>query len=212
MLPIPPDCRIDPERAAAGRGDPADGTEPHDGWALFSGTSAAAPQVAGAAAVLLGLQPGSTPAEIAGVLRDTALDVRLGRCHPRFNHEATEGWDLATGAGLINLPAAVARWNPAPSETGSGPFPDGLTEGLSHTGLMDRFLHLLATDDAFRTAFSEDPKTTLSKWLGFEGNFDLEGPLRLSPKRICAAALRDFQDGEPFDASDETYRLTFMLA
>ena len=56
MLPIPAGCPIDVERAAAGGGDPADGTAANDGWALFSGTSAACPQVAGAVAVLRGHQ------------------------------------------------------------------------------------------------------------------------------------------------------------
>src|SRR3954467_8304845 len=60
MMPIPPGCPIDVQRAAAGTGtgagDPPDGTSPDDGWALFSGTSAAAPQIAGAAAVLRGVR------------------------------------------------------------------------------------------------------------------------------------------------------------
>src|SRR5919108_2321715 len=68
MLPIPPGCPIDTERAIAGDGDPADGTGPKDGWALFSGTSAAAPQLAGAAAVLRGVRNGATPAQVATAL------------------------------------------------------------------------------------------------------------------------------------------------
>ena len=68
MLPIPAGCPIDVERAAAGAGDPADGTSANDGWALFSGTSAAAPQVAGAAAVLRGIRKDATPAQVAQAL------------------------------------------------------------------------------------------------------------------------------------------------
>ena len=64
MMPIPAGCPIDVERAAAGGGDPPDGTGPSDGWALFSGTSAAAPQLAGAAAVLRGIRRSATPAEV----------------------------------------------------------------------------------------------------------------------------------------------------
>jgi subtilisin family serine protease len=54
MLPVPPGCELD--RAMIQKddeGNPGDGTAPNDGWGLFSGTSAAAPQVAGVAAVLL---------------------------------------------------------------------------------------------------------------------------------------------------------------
>ena len=108
MMPIPSGCPIDVERAAAGAGDPPDGTSPDDGWALFSGTSAAAPQIAGAAAVLRGVRNNATPAQIAQALANTAIDVRVGRCHPRFNNPAAPGRDLATGSGLINVSAAAA--------------------------------------------------------------------------------------------------------
>jgi subtilisin family serine protease len=108
MMPIPAGCPIDVQRAAAGAGDPPDGTSPDDGWALFSGTSAAAPQIAGAAAVLRGVRNNATPAQIAQALANTAIDVRVGRCHPRFNNPATPGRDLATGSGLINVSAAAA--------------------------------------------------------------------------------------------------------
>jgi subtilisin family serine protease len=108
MLPIPAACPIDVERAAPGGGDPADGTGADDGWALFSGTSAAAPQIAGAVAVLRGIRGNATPAQVAQALSNTAVDVRVGRCHPRFNNPAGPGRDLATGFGLINVPAAAS--------------------------------------------------------------------------------------------------------
>ena len=107
MLPIPPGCPIDVERAAAASGDPADGTTANDGWALFSGTSAAAPQLAGACAVLRGVRNGATPAAVATALSNTATDVRAGACHPRFNNPAVAGRDLATGFGLVNVSAAA---------------------------------------------------------------------------------------------------------
>ena len=108
MLPIPPGL---PDRHRARhrrRWRPADGTSPKDGWALFSGTSAAAPQVAGAAALLRGVKKGATPAQVADALSATAVDVRNGFCHPRFNNPATAGRDLATGFGLVNVSAAAA--------------------------------------------------------------------------------------------------------
>jgi subtilisin family serine protease len=113
MLPIPPGCPIDVTRAApgtgSGAGDPPDGTGADDGWALFSGTSAATPQVAGAVAVLLSIKPNATPAQVTQALTSTAVDVRAGRCNPRFNNAAGPGRDLATGFGLIDVSAASAR-------------------------------------------------------------------------------------------------------
>jgi subtilisin family serine protease len=109
LLPIPPGCAIDVEESRRASGDPPDGTGPSDGWALFSGTSAAAPQLAGAVALVLGARSGLTPAQVGETLAATAVDVQSGRCHPRFNFRATGGPDLATGAGLVNASAAVTR-------------------------------------------------------------------------------------------------------
>jgi hypothetical protein len=109
MLPIPPGCLLDAEESRFDeQGNPGDGTPPNDGWALFSGTSAAAPQVAGAAAVLLSAKPDLTPSQIKEALTSTCVDITSGRCHPRFNNPAVPGRDLATGSGLINVSAAVS--------------------------------------------------------------------------------------------------------
>jgi subtilisin family serine protease len=129
LLPVPPGCRIDVAEAQAMADDPGDGTGADDGWALFSGTSAAAPQIAGAAALILeakakqleaqakeqGLDevdwataPILEPSEIADALVRTGTDVARGRCHPRFDAYARPGRpDLATGAGLLNVAEAV---------------------------------------------------------------------------------------------------------
>ncbi|ESX18034.1 MULTISPECIES: S8 family serine peptidase [unclassified Mesorhizobium] len=109
MLPIPPGCAIDLDEAAPNDDDPStDGTLADDGWALFSGTSAAAPQLAGAAAVLLGAKPAMVPAQVIEALTETAVDVVVGRSFPqRFNSTAGPGTDLATGAGLVNVDAAL---------------------------------------------------------------------------------------------------------
>jgi subtilisin family serine protease len=107
MLPVPAGCPIDVAESQAASGDTADGTASNDGWALFSGTSAAAPQIAGVCALLLEAKPTLTPAQVRECLVRSATDVVDGRCHPRFNHPATPGNDLATGAGLVNAGAAV---------------------------------------------------------------------------------------------------------
>ncbi|MFF7266392.1 S8 family serine peptidase [Streptomyces sp. NPDC008159] len=112
MLPVPPGCALDvSESRAQGDGqrpERGDDTAPNDGWALFSGTSAAAPQVAGAAAVLLGARPELTPAQVIEALAATAVDVTIGANHPRFNRPARIGPDEATGAGLVNVDAALS--------------------------------------------------------------------------------------------------------
>lgn len=109
MLPVQPDCILDREQSEI---DPrvdltSDGTLSDDGWALFSGTSAAAPQLAGAAALVLGAKPALTPAQVIEALVMTATDVAAGFCHPRFSNPAWAGFDTATGAGLVNAAAAV---------------------------------------------------------------------------------------------------------
>jgi hypothetical protein len=108
MLPVPPGCEIDLGESQPVVNDAPDGTTSNDGWALFSGTSAAAPQLAGVAALLLGAAPGMTPAQVVEAMASSAIDVRAGRCHSRFNNPAQPGPDLATGSGLVNASEALA--------------------------------------------------------------------------------------------------------
>lgn len=108
LLPVPPGCEIDVEESRPAPGDTTtDTTLDIDGWAMFSGTSAAAPQVAGAVAVLLGARPGLTPAQVTEALTRTATDITAGSCNPRFGNQARPGPDEATGAGLMNVSAAL---------------------------------------------------------------------------------------------------------
>jgi len=105
MLPVPPGGEIDNANAAH------DGTMPGDGWAVFSGTSASAPQVAAVCALLLQKNPKLTPAEIKALLTRTAIDVRDGTANPASDPEgvgikAGDGVDGATGAGLVDAHAA----------------------------------------------------------------------------------------------------------
>ncbi len=105
MLPVPSGCDIDRD------GAPDDGTAADDAWGVFSGTSAAAPQLAGLCALLLSQDPQLTPADVKAVLRQTARDVTTGHASAASNEgtalSAAAGADGATGAGLVDAFAAV---------------------------------------------------------------------------------------------------------
>jgi subtilisin family serine protease len=108
MLPIQPGGDIDTRRAG-GIHPPGDETAADDGWSAFSGTSAAAPQVAGVCALMKEACPWLTPTLARDILKRTARDVTQGQCHGNTggNH-AFRGPDLATGFGLVDADAAVA--------------------------------------------------------------------------------------------------------
>jgi Subtilase family len=107
MLPLQPGDDIDVGNAG-GTHPNGDETTNNDGWAAFSGTSAAAPQLAGVAALLKQACPGLTPADIKDILRKTARDVTAGTCSPSTGgHAATTGPDTATGDGLVDAHKAV---------------------------------------------------------------------------------------------------------
>ncbi len=86
---------------------PGDNTAPDDGWCVMSGTSAAAPQAAGMAALLLQHyhKLGLTPMAVKNILENSARDVTTGTSGR--NDQAGPGWDAATGFGLINGQAAI---------------------------------------------------------------------------------------------------------
>lgn len=75
-------------------------------YGLLSGTSMAAPHVSGAVAVLLEQHPELTPAQIVGILKDTATDLGAAGIDPIF------------GVGLLNLQAAVSATGPFSIVTG----------------------------------------------------------------------------------------------
>jgi subtilisin family serine protease len=95
LLPVQPGSALDniapPTGAAA------------DGWGLFSGTSAACPQVAGVVALLLEKDPTLTPAKVKEILSKSARDVTAGTT--ANGGIAGPGPDAATGAGLVD-----AKW------------------------------------------------------------------------------------------------------
>ncbi len=106
MLPIEPNDEID--RSLVGKFPNGDETEPNDGWAAFSGTSAAAPQLAGAAALVKQANPTLGPAEVRETLMSTARDIIKGACNPNTGaNRAKTGPDTATGHGLVDASKAV---------------------------------------------------------------------------------------------------------
>lgn len=107
MLPLEPGDDIDSGNSG-GTHPNGDETTGNDGWAAFSGTSAAAPQLAGAAALIKQACPALSPAKVRQILRQSARDVTTGTCHPNTGgNAAIAGPDTATGNGLVDAHKAV---------------------------------------------------------------------------------------------------------
>lgn len=107
MLPLQPGDSIDVDLATGGAWPDGDNTAANDGWAAISGTSAAAPQVAGVCALVKQAAPHLAPADVKALLKATARDVTTGTCHPNIGNVAGPGPDLATGSGLVDANGAV---------------------------------------------------------------------------------------------------------
>lgn len=99
MLPVPNGSKLE--------GDNMPSNKSNLGWGIFSGTSAAAPQIAGCIGLLLSANPTLTPIQIKQILSDTAIDVFKGMS--AHGEAANIGWDLATGTGLVNAFEACIR-------------------------------------------------------------------------------------------------------
>ena len=107
MLPVEPGDQID-KQLSGGTHPNGDETAPNDGWAAFSGTSAAAPQLAGVAALMLQACNKLKPKDVRDIMMKTARDVKKGNCHANTGgHAAVSGPDLATGNGLVDAHKAV---------------------------------------------------------------------------------------------------------
>jgi subtilisin family serine protease len=74
-------------------------------WISNPGTSFAAPQIGGIAALLLQKKPGLAPDDIRTAITKTARDITAGTT--ALGHKAAKGPDLATGAGLVS---ALDAW------------------------------------------------------------------------------------------------------
>ena len=101
--------RFDDQSEAGGTHPNGDETAIDDGWAAISGTSAAAPQVAGVCALIKHACAKLTPFTIKSILKTTATDVTTGTSNMvcGVTQTATVGPDLATGHGLVNAYKAV---------------------------------------------------------------------------------------------------------
>lgn len=80
-------------------------------WAELTGTSMAAPHVAGIVAQLLQVKPGATPAEIEDVLEDTAYKFGPAERYEAdlAERNADDGTSYDAGHGLVDVVRAVAR-------------------------------------------------------------------------------------------------------
>jgi subtilisin family serine protease len=99
--PTPISLQLKPDVSAPGV-DIVSSVPSHNGsWASFSGTSMAAPHVAGAAALLRQRHPEWTPAQVKSALATTAGPVRAAAVGD------SEVLTTREGAGLVNLPRAL---------------------------------------------------------------------------------------------------------
>lgn len=78
-----------------------------DCYASLNGTSMASPHVAGVAALILGIRPGSTPQEISGILMDSVRPTTVLNGSLAFGGEldARAAVELATSTGSIVFPS-----------------------------------------------------------------------------------------------------------
>jgi len=147
MLPIPPDGWRDRVLSVVG-----DGTSPSDGWAAFSGTSAAAPQIAGICALMKQVDPSLSPARVKQIVQQTARDVVEGFSNPGTGgHRAREGLDLATGYGLADAYEAVRAVKAFTNENCCA---DCASSDRANQNLSDIYL----TATARKPMYSEFPK------------------------------------------------------
>lgn len=112
MLPVEPKDYLDKKlhnnganhyRSPGAKPPFGDETANNDGWAAFSGTSAAAPQLAGVCALMKQACRRLKPNQVRNILKRTARDVTAGNCSPSTGgHPAVPGPDLATGNGLAD--------------------------------------------------------------------------------------------------------------
>ena len=156
MLPVSPNSGTDSFRSALG-----DETTAIDGWAAFSGTSSAAPQLAGVCALLKQTAPDLLPSQIKHILQKTAHNISQGNSNPSSGGaQARDGPDLATGHGLVVVHKALQATiqfahsnnrlsHPPPSQGGSVTNIKGARKRNQNLSIsVDRSINTMALDTA----------------------------------------------------------------
>jgi len=104
MLPLQQNSEID-VGISGGQHPNGDETDSSDGWAAISGTSAAAPQLAGVAALIKQVCPTINPVSVKKVMKHSATDLKEGS--NAQGNKSVIGPDNSTGHGLVNAYKAV---------------------------------------------------------------------------------------------------------
>ncbi|MFX1476742.1 MAG: S8 family serine peptidase [Promethearchaeota archaeon] len=160
MLPTQPDGEAwAMDRDLSAQSFPnGDNTTGNDGWCVCSGTSAAAPQVAGIVALLLQQYPNLTPMAVKNVLENSARDIQTGSSseYSAGPDNAAPGWDAATGFGLVDGEAALNFLQ-------QGKFNAYIRDSIEDNGTEPIVLNRLwaSPDIIVRTEEVEDPQEML---------------------------------------------------
>lgn len=91
-------------------------TDVNDEFTETSGTSLAAPHISAALALLKEKNPEYSPAELKAVLIASAYDYKA------------DGWDIYTGAGFLDMEAAILEEAPSEIEITSPKYEDGIVK------------------------------------------------------------------------------------
>jgi subtilisin family serine protease len=161
MLPVQPGDQIDVGNASGGPFPNGDETALDDGWAAFSGTSAAAPQLAGVAALIKQAVPTIPPFALKAALMATARDVTVGVSSVvaplNAGLPAGPGPDAATGNGLVDAFWAVV----SAMSSGTGLMSEAEVEEASP---LSAYLEGVADATARGTGLESVAAPTLEYW------------------------------------------------
>ena len=153
----------------------------------FFGTSAATPHVAGVAALLLEMRPTLTPAQVAQVLNDTAVDIDA------------PGYDLNAGFGRVDALAAACTGDTQAPEViiqldGEVPAADDdctIRVYFSGTAADDRCLQMFGLAVSFElTPGSGAVSGSVVEYGEIEGGFSFAGWVEVRDLTACPTPLQ----------------------